>query len=84
MSQYETLMARDGHTFNTYIAKPSGNARGAVVVVQEIFGLSPYVCRQADGFAQLGYLAVAPSLFDRVARSVVLGYSPPEIEQGMG
>jgi carboxymethylenebutenolidase len=84
MSQYESLMARDGHTFNTYIAKPSGNARGAVVVVQEIFGLSPYVCRQADGFAQLGYLAVAPSLFDRVARSVVLGYSPPEIEQGMG
>jgi carboxymethylenebutenolidase len=84
MSQYETLMARDGHTFNTYIAKPSGKARGGVVVVQEIFGLSPHICRLADGYAQDGYLAVAPALFDRVARNLVLGYSPPEVELGMG
>ena len=84
MSQYETLMARDGHTFNTYIAKPSGKARGGVVVVQEIFGLSPHICRLADGYAQDGYLAVAPALFDRVARNLVLGYSAPEVELGMG
>ena len=84
MSQYETLMARDGHTFNTYIAKPSGKARGGVVVVQEIFGLSPHICRLADGYAQDGYLAVAPALFDRVARNLVLGYSPPEVELGKG
>jgi len=84
MSQYETLMARDGHTFNTYTAKPSGKARGGVVVVQEIFGLSPHICRLADGYAQDGYLAVAPALFDRVARNLVLGYSPPEVELGMG
>ena len=84
MSQYETLMARDGRTFNTYIAKPSGKARGGVVVVQEIFGLSPHICRLADGYAQDGYLAVAPALFDRVARNLVLGYSPPEVELGMG
>jgi carboxymethylenebutenolidase len=84
VSQYETLMARDGHTFNTYIAKPSAKARGGVVVVQEIFGLSPHICRVADSYAQAGYLAVAPALFDRVARGIVLGYSAPEIEQGMG
>ena len=63
MSQYETLMARDGHTFNTYIAKPAGKARGGVVIVQEIFGLTPHICRVADDWAQQGYLSVAPSLF---------------------
>jgi carboxymethylenebutenolidase len=84
MSQHETLMARDGHTFNTYIAKPSGKARGGVVVLQEIFGLSPQICRLADGYAEAGYLAVAPALFDRVARGIVLGYSPAEVEQGLG
>lgn len=84
MSQSETLMARDGHTFGTYIAKPAGKARGGVVVVQEIFGLTPHVRAVADGYAQLGYLAVAPALFDRVARGIVLGYSPPEVEQGLG
>jgi carboxymethylenebutenolidase len=84
MSQSETLMARDGHTFSTYIAKPAGKARGGVVVVQEIFGLTPHIRSVADGYSQLGYLAVAPALFDRVARGILLGYSPPEVEQGLG
>lgn len=84
MSQQETLMARDGHTFSTYIAKPAGKPRGGVVIVQEIFGLSSHICRVADDYAGQGYLSVAPSLFDRVARGIVLGYSPPEIEQGLG
>lgn len=84
MSQYQTLMARDGHTFRTYIAKPSGRARGGVVVVQEIFGLTAHIRNVADEYAQLGYLAVAPSLFDRVERSIVLGYAPPEVELGLG
>jgi len=84
VSQYETLMARDGHEFTTYIAKPAGKARGAVVIVQEIFGLAPWVVRTADSYAADGYLTVAPALFDRVRRNLVLGYSPPEMEQAMG
>jgi carboxymethylenebutenolidase len=84
VSQTETLMARDGHKFSTYLAKPAGKARGAVVIVQEIFGLSPWIVRTADSYAADGYLCVAPALFDRVRRNLVLGYSPPELEQGMG
>lgn len=84
MSQSETLMARDGHEFNAYIAKPAGKARGAVVIVQEIFGLNPYVRRTADSYAADGYLTVAPALFDRIRRDLVLGYSAPEVEQAMG
>ncbi|HXL97348.1 MAG TPA: dienelactone hydrolase family protein [Steroidobacteraceae bacterium] len=84
MSQTETLMARDGHEFNVYIAKPSGKARGAAVIVQEVFGLSPWILRTADSYAADGYLSVAPALFDRVRRNLVLGYSPPEVEQAMG
>jgi carboxymethylenebutenolidase len=84
VSQTETLMARDGHEFSVYIAKPGGKARGAVVIVQEIFGLSPWIVRVADSYAADGYLCVAPALFDRVRRNLVLGYSPPELEQAMG
>jgi carboxymethylenebutenolidase len=84
VSQTEMLMARDGHEFTTYIAKPPGNARAAVVIVQEIFGLSPWIVRTADSYAADGYLCVAPALFDRVRRNLVLGYSPPEMEQAMG
>ncbi len=84
MSQSEPLMARDGHEFKAYIAKPAARARGAVVIVQEIFGLTPWVLRTADSYAAAGYLCVAPALFDRVRRNLVLGYSPPEVEQAMG
>jgi carboxymethylenebutenolidase len=84
VSQTETLMARDGHKFSTYLAKPAGKARGAVVIVQEIFGLSPWIVRSVDSYATDGYLCVAPALFDRVRRNLVLGYSPPEREQAMG
>jgi carboxymethylenebutenolidase len=84
VSQTETLMARDGHKFSTYLAKPAGKARGAVVIVQEIFGLSPWIVRTVDSYAADGYLCVAPALFDRVHRNLVLGYSPAEREQAMG
>jgi carboxymethylenebutenolidase len=84
MSQQETLMARDGHAFNAYIAKPAGAPRGGVVVVQEIFGLTHFIRSAADGFAADGYLAVAPALFDRIRRNIELGYGPEEMEQARG
>lgn len=84
MSQSEALMARDGHKFDAYIAKPPGKARGGIVVLQEIFGVSPHIRAIANDYAAQGYLAVAPSIFDRVRRGIVLGYSPPEVEQGLG
>lgn len=84
MSQVETLMARDGHYFHAYIARPPARARGAVIIVQEIFGLTPHIRRVADGYAADGYLTVAPALFDRVRRDLTLGDSPPELEAALG
>jgi carboxymethylenebutenolidase len=77
-------MARDGHTFSAYLASPPARARGAAVVVQEIFGLTPHIRSVADSFAADGYLTIAPALFDRVRRDVVLGYGPKELEQAIG
>ncbi len=37
-----------------------------------------------DGFAREGYLAIAPSLFDRVRRNVELGYDAEDVQQGRG
>ena len=84
MSQFQSLMARDGHTFSAYLANPSGRARGAVVVLQEIFGLTDHIRRVADSFAEAGYLTIAPALFDRVRRNLVLGYGPEDIKHAMG
>ena len=77
-----TLTAADGHTFSAYLAHPTGTPRGAVVVVQEIFGVNSHVRAVADGYAADGYLAIAPALFDRVERNVELGYSADDIARG--
>jgi carboxymethylenebutenolidase len=84
MGDYTTLMARDGHSFEAWLAGPQGAPRGAVVVLQEIFGLNSHVRAVADGFAADGYLAIAPALFDRVRRHMQLGYTPAEVEEGRG
>lgn len=84
MGEFTTIMARDGHEFRAYLAAPPGVARGAVVVIQEIFGVNSHIRAVTDSYAAEGYVAVAPSLFDRVRRGIELGYSPPEMDQGRG
>jgi carboxymethylenebutenolidase len=68
------LTAGDGHKFSAYRADPDGTPKGAVVVVQDFFGINPHIRKIADAFAAKGYLAIAPSLFDSVKTDVALGY----------
>jgi len=84
MGELTPLMARDGHEFQAYLAAPPAKPRGAIVVIQEIFGLNSHIRAVADGFASAGYTAIAPAFFDRVRRGIELGYSPPEIQEGRG
>ena len=76
------LKAVDGHTFAAYVAQPAGKAKGAVVVLQEIFGVNAHIQEVADGYAQAGYVAVAPATFDRQQRGVNLGYKPEDMSAG--
>ncbi len=82
MGEFTTLMARDGHNFQAYLAAPPAKSRGGVVVIQEIFGVNRHIRSVTDGFAQAGYTAIAPALFDRIRRGIELGYSAAEITEG--
>jgi carboxymethylenebutenolidase len=84
MGDFTTIMARDGHEFQAWLAAPAARPRGAVVVIQEIFGINGYIRSVTDGFAAAGYTAIAPSLFDRVRRGIQLGYSNAELQEGAG
>ena len=79
----DTLQATDGHTLSAYVAQPTGTPKGAVIVVQEIFGVNSHIRAVADGYAAAGYLAIAPAMFDRVQRDYEAGYSQDEIGQGI-
>jgi carboxymethylenebutenolidase len=84
MGEFTTLMARDGHEFRAWLSAPSGKGKGAVVVIQEIFGVNSHIRAVTDSFAAEGYVAIAPSLFDRVRRGIELGYSDEEMQEGRG
>ena len=72
----ETL-AGDG-AFSAYLAEPKGTPRGAIVVIQEIFGVNEGIRRKCDHMASLGYVAVAPDLFWRLRPGVELDPDVPE------
>ena len=48
-----------------YEATPDGEPRGAVIVVQEAFGVNDHIQDVTRRFAAAGYHAVAPALFHR-------------------
>ena len=84
MGQFVDLTSGDGFVFPAWVAQPDAAPRGAVVVLQEIFGVNSHIRAVADRFAARGYLAVAPSTFHRVKPGVDLGYTGDDMQAGMG
>jgi carboxymethylenebutenolidase len=81
MGEWTRLKADDGHELGAYVAKPAGEAIGALVVVQEIFGVNPSIRGVADEYAREGFLAIAPALFDRFEPNLELGYGEADMKK---
>jgi len=73
------LTASDHFQLGGYRADPVGAAKGALVVIQEIFGVNHHIRNVCDRYAREGYVAVAPSIFDRIEPNFQSGYSPDEV-----
>src|SRR5438270_12017445 len=72
-------MASDNFQLGGYRADPNSAPKGAIVVIQEIFGVNHHIRAVCDRLANEGYVAIAPSIFDRVEPNFTSGYSPDEI-----
>ena len=60
-----TFPAADGHQMRAALATPDdGGTHPAVIVIHEIFGLNDDIRRITSRFADLGYVALAPDLYD--------------------
>ena len=73
------LTASDNFQLGAYRADPKATPKGAVVVIQEIFGVNHHIRAVCDRLAGEGYVAIAPSIFDRIEPNFTSGYSPDEI-----
>ncbi|RZJ26688.1 MAG: dienelactone hydrolase family protein [Haliea sp.] len=82
MPNFIDLQSADGFVFPAYVAEPAGKPKGAIVVLQEIFGVNSHIRSVADGYAAAGYLAVAPATFHRVKPDVELGYTEADMNAG--
>jgi carboxymethylenebutenolidase len=83
MGKFIDLKAADGFTFPAYVAEPQGKAKGAVVVLQEIFGVNSHIQDVTNRLAAQGYFAIAPATFERVEKGVDLGYNGDTMKAGV-
>jgi carboxymethylenebutenolidase len=84
MGEIIKIKSDDGFEFDAYLAKPEAEPKGGILVIQEIFGVNSHIRSVADGYANAGYAAIAPAIFDRAEPGVELGYEEEDIMRGAG
>jgi carboxymethylenebutenolidase len=86
--EMDDLHGYQGQDMVCYVSHPNpdaGNSFPAIVVVQEAFGVTRHIEKVCDGFAQQGYVAVAPALYHRQHPNPKLGYDEmPAVQRYMG
>ena len=82
MGQWIQLTSADGFGLPAWEARPDAAPRGAVVVLQEIFGVNAHIRAVTDRLAARGYYAVAPATFARVRADVDMGYGEEDMRVG--
>lgn len=81
MSHWLSLDTPTGR-INAWRSDPPIPARGALVVVQEIFGVNEHIRQVCERFAAHGFIALAPALFDHFEHRVELDYDADGVARG--
>lgn len=76
------IEAKDQFKNDNYVAYPKGQATACIIVLQEIFGVNAHIKAVVDGYAEQGYLAIAPATFSRIKKDVDLAYAPDDMKAG--
>jgi carboxymethylenebutenolidase len=83
MTTIDLRSLHDGFTLGAHRVAARGRRRGAVVVIQEIFGVTEHIRERCEVFADAGYDTLAPSLFDRVEPGFLAPLDPTGRERGL-
>jgi carboxymethylenebutenolidase len=68
---------------SAHLAMPTGTGKfPGIIVLQEIFGVNTHIRAVTERIASLGYVAIAPALFDRFAPGFEVGYTSDDIQLG--
>jgi carboxymethylenebutenolidase len=72
------LTAADGHVLSAVRADPNHTLRGGLVVVQDAYGLGHYIESVCRFYAENGWSAIAPAIYDRQQPEAVFDHSPDQ------
>jgi len=73
----------DGADIAVYHARPEGDRRAGLVLIQEIFGVTDHIRELCDEYAADGYEVLSPALFDREHPGFESDYSGPQFERAV-
>ena len=82
MGQHINIPTSGTQCIGAYLARPQGQPKGGIVVIQEIFGVNAHMRSVADRFAEYGYTAIAPAFFDHMETGVELDYDEAGFAKG--
>lgn len=66
------ILTSDGATMGAHVALPEAGEGPGVLVLMEIYGVGSYIKRATERLAELGYVAIAPDLYRRIAPGLEL------------
>jgi carboxymethylenebutenolidase len=86
MGEMITIRSAGGGGFDlpAYHAAPTGERKGGVIVIQEIFGLDEHMRADVDRWAALGFEAIAPSLYERLEPGFTAHHDEAGVKAGIG
>ena len=83
MGEMIRMMMDDGAEIAVYHARPEGERRGGLVLIQEIFGVTDHIRELCDEYAADGYEVLSPALFDREHPGFESDYSGPQFQRAV-
>jgi carboxymethylenebutenolidase len=73
----------DGAQMGAHLALPPSGEGAGLVVLMEIFGVGSYIKRATERLAELGYVALAPDLYRRIAPGTELEHDENGLKRAM-
>ena len=69
------ITAADGQSFAAYLALPKTVPAPGLIVLPEVFNTNDHIRAVADGYAEEGYLVIAPDVYFRQEAGAYMSYT---------
>ena len=76
------IKSADEKELPVYLFEPSIAKKGAIVLIQEIFGVNDHIKAVGKKFSEKGYLVWIPEIYHRIKNNIELAYENEDIIAG--